>query len=271
MLKLRTSSLTVGIICGMLALTAVFAPRVFAEDQSQAQSADDEKAIELLEDGLDALSDHAEDSGRRLLGRVVSEFPGSIEALRAKRALAALDRGESIPDERALIRAGMAERTAEYRRAFLVDVGDRVFFAENSTTLGGRARNLIENQARWLSARPDLAIVIIGRADDAGGRATSGALSLKRAEAVRDMLVAAGISENRIEVKAAGSADRLALCDGPLCQAQNRNAEVYIKDWRVDRRWQSRPALSGLPPRTAIGGARRDSAEAVSTNSPLPN
>lgn len=275
MLKLRITNLAVGIICGMLAITALFAPRVFAGDQSRGlaqdlardQAPDGEKAAELLEDGLDALSDHAEESGRRLLGRVVSDFPGSVEALRAKRVLAALDRGESIPDDRALIRAGLAERTAEYRRVFLVDVGDRVFFAENSASLGGRARNIIENQARWLSARPDLSIVVIGRADDAGGRAAAAALSLQRAEAVRDRLVAAGISENRIEVKAAGNADRVAVCDGPLCQAQNRNAEVYIKDWRLDRSWQSRSALSDLPQRTVIGpvsGARREAAQAVS-------
>jgi len=267
MFKLPTTNLAIGILCGMLAVTAVFAPRVFAEDHSQDQSADGEKATELLEDGLDALSDHAEDSGRRLLGRVVSDFPGSKEALRAKRVLAALDRGERIPDERAVIRARLAERTDQYRRAFLIDVGDRVFFAENSAVIGGRARHLIENQARWLNARPDLAVVIIGRADDGGSGPASGALSLQRAEAVRERLVAAGLAENRIEIEAAGTADRLALCDDPLCQAQNRNAEVYIRDWRIDRGRQSRPAVSDLPARTAIvplSGPRPEPSEAVS-------
>ncbi|WP_045836852.1 OmpA family protein [Hyphomicrobium sp. 99] len=262
MLKLRSSNVAVGVICGLLALMAALAPRVFAQDQIAGETAG-----ELLEDGLDALSDHADESGRRLLARVMSDFPGSIEAARAKRALAALDRGESIPDERAQIKAGLAERTAEYRRAFLIDVGDRVFFAENSAILGGRARSIIESQARWLNARPDLTVVVIGRADDDGGRTASGALSLQRAQAVRDRLVAAGISETRVEVKAAGDADRLAVCDGPLCQAQNRNAEVYIKDWRFDGSWQSRPTISSLPAKASIGStssAPADPAEAVS-------
>lgn len=241
----------------------VLTPRAFAQDQA----ADSETAAELVEDALDALSDHAEESGRRLLARVISDYPGSAEALRAKRALAALDRGENIPDEHAAIRVGLAERAAEYRRAFLFDVGDRVFFAENSAILGGRARNVVENQARWLTARPDLRIVVIGRADDEGRRSAAEILSLQRAQVVRDRLVAAGISENRIEVKAAGNADRLAVCDGPLCQAQNRNAEVFIKDWRFDGSWQSRPQISGLPAKASVGpisGGQPDPADSIS-------
>lgn len=263
MLKLRTSNVAVGVFCCVIAFTAILAQRVFAQDEA----ADRETAAELLEDGLDALSDHADESGRRLLDRVVSDYPGTIEASRAKRALAALDRGERTPDERALIKAGLAERTVEYRRAFLVDVGDRVFFAENSAILGGRARSIVEGQARWLNARPDLTVVVIGRSDDDGGRAASGELSLQRAQAVRDRLVAAGIAESRIEVKAAGNTDRIAVCGGPLCQAQNRNAEVYIKDWRYDGTWPPRPATTGLPAKASVGpvsGARSDQAEAIS-------
>lgn len=263
MLKLRISNVAVGVFCCVLAFTAILAQRVFAQDEAP----DRETAAELLEDGLDALSDHADESGRRLLDRVVSDYPGTIEASRAKRALAALDRGERTPDERALIKAGLAERTVEYRRAFLVDVGDRVFFAENSAILGGRARSIVEGQARWLNARPDLTVLVIGRADDDGGRAASDELSLQRARAVRDRLVAAGIAENRIEVKAAGNTDRLAVCGGPLCQAQNRNAEVYIKDWRYDGTWPPRPATSRLPAKASlapVSGARSDQAGAIS-------
>jgi peptidoglycan-associated lipoprotein len=262
MLKLRTSNVSAGVLCVVLGLMAVLAPRVFAQEQA----ADSETAAELVEDGLDALSDHAEESGRRLLSRVISDYPGSVEALRAKRALAALDRGESTPEERAAIKAGLAERAAEYRRAFLLDVGDRVFFAENSAILGGRARSIIERQAHWLTARPDLTIVVIGRADDGGGRSAAEILSLQRAQVVRDRLIAAGIPETRIEVKAAADADRLALCDGPMCQAQNRNAEVFIKGWHFDGN-RSRSQMSGLPAKASVSPVnahRVDPADSVS-------
>ncbi len=242
MLKLRPSIVAIGVICCVLGLMTVLTTRVGA----QVRASDDDTAAELLEDGLDALSDHAEDSGRRLLGQVISDYPGSAEALRAKRALSALDRGELDPEYRAQLKADEAERTTEYRHAFLVDVGDRVFFAENSAAIGGRARNIIEQQAHWLSLRPDLSVMVIGRADGEGDGRAARDLSLQRAQAVRDRLVAAGLAQNRIEIKAAGNQDRLAICGGPLCEAENRNAEVQINYWHFSSRWSSSQKVQGL-------------------------
>ncbi len=252
MLKLRTSFVAASVICGVLSLMGVFTSHVGAQDRNS----EDETAAELLEDGLDAVSDHADDSGRRLLDRVVTDYPGTPEALRAKRALSALDRGELDPDSRAQLKADEAERTSEYRQAFLVDIGDRVFFAESSAALGGRARSIIEQQARWLSARPDLSVMVIGRADAEGDGAALRDLSLQRAQVVRDRLIAAGLSPGRIEIKAAGNQDRVALCDGPICRAQNRNAEVLINYWHLNSRWRSSQQIPALAKPTANDGAR---------------
>lgn len=262
MLKLRTSIFAAGCVC-VLGLVGVLVSAAGAQDRDQ----DSVTASELLEDGLDAISDHAEDSGRRLLGQVISDFPGTQEASKAKRALAALDGGQLDPEVRARLKADESERTAEYRRAFLVDVGDRVFFAENSAALGGRARGVIEHQARWLSARSDLSIMIIGRADSEGDWKAARDLSLQRAQVVRDRLVAAGVPPARIEIKAAGDKDRPATCDGPLCTAQNRNAEVLINYWHLDSGWlSSQQQVPGLS-RSSLGGAlgsRASSGEQIS-------
>jgi peptidoglycan-associated lipoprotein len=246
MFKLRISCVAAGVICCVLAVFGGLAPHLGAQERNF----DDVTAAELLEDGLDALSDQADESGRRLLDRVISDYPGSPEAMRAKRALAALDRGELDPDARARLKADEAERTAEYRRAFLVDVGDRVFFAENSAALGGRARSIIEQQARWLNARPDLSVMVIGRADSEGDQAAVRTLSLQRAQTVRDRLVAAGLQPGRIEIKAAGNQDRVALCAGPLCVAQNRNVEVLINYWHSDARWRSSQQMPDVAKQT---------------------
>jgi peptidoglycan-associated lipoprotein len=199
---------------------------------------------------MDALADQADDSARRLLGQLVLDYPRSPEAIRAKRALAALDSGHRPADER-LTRADQAERIAQYRRAFLVDIGDRVFFAENSATIGGRARSILENQAHWLKSRPVLNVIVIGRADDGGDRNQAMALSRQRAEAVRDRLVSGGLGAERIELRAAGDKDPLALCTTALCQAQNRNVEVFISDAGRGGAWQS---SQDTPASTISGG-----------------
>jgi peptidoglycan-associated lipoprotein len=209
---------------------ASFGPSASAQDDDMP---DQLTAAELLQDGIDAAADDEADSARRLFRQVITNYPATPEAARARKALSALepDDGDGDADGEA-IEADAAERTRRYRRAFLVDVGDRVFFAESSASIGGRARSTIENQARWLKARPDLTVTVIGRADDGGGRAEALALSRERAEAVRARLIAAGIDAGRIEIRAVGDGDRQALCKSPLCQAQNRNSEVLINDWR---------------------------------------
>jgi peptidoglycan-associated lipoprotein len=108
-------------------------------------------------------------------------------------------------------------------------------------------------------------VTVIGRADDGGNSGAALALSRRRAEAVRDRLVAAGIDAGRIELEAAGDRDPIALCTAALCQAQNRNSEVLINDWRGDSALQMdpRPTLPPVP-RTSMGvGAQSKSADKV--------
>jgi peptidoglycan-associated lipoprotein len=230
MYDLRSSKVVIGVVSAVFAFMLAFPLTVVAQDDDAANG---ETAEELLVDGMDAAADHADESARRLFNKLIAVFPTSPEASRARSALLSLD---SDDGDRAAVRAAIqaeaAERTLEYRHAFLITVGDRVFFAENSATLGGRARSIIKNQARWLKVRPALTVTVIGRADDGGDRTTARMLSQQRSEAVRDQLIEAGLDPLRIEIRPVGTDDRLATCASALCRAENRNAEVFINDLR---------------------------------------
>jgi peptidoglycan-associated lipoprotein len=230
MYDLRSSKVVIGVVSAVFAFMLAFPLTVAAQDDDAANG---ETAEELLVDGMDAAADHADESARRLFNKLIAVFPTSPEASRARSALLSLD---SDDGDRAAVRAAIqaeaAERTLEYRHAFLITVGDRVFFAENSATLGGRARSIIKNQARWLKVRPALTVTVIGRADDGGDRTTARMLSQQRSEAVRDQLIEAGLDPLRIEIRPVGTDDRLAICASALCRAENRNAEVFINDLR---------------------------------------
>lgn len=76
---------------------------------------------------------------------------------------------------------------------FRAHAGDRVFFAEGMADLGARARAVLAAQARWLSRHPQAPITIEAHADDHGSREANMALSMRRAEAVRDRLIAEGV------------------------------------------------------------------------------
>lgn len=184
---------------------------------------------EMLQDGLDALFEQQRDLAADLFNQLIAAFPGTPEASRAERELSALSDDDKQPRdaERA---APFVQRASdsELRLAFATEAGDRVFFAENSAVIGGRARALIEHQARWLAKRPDLKVTIVGRSDDGLPAEAARDIGEKRAVAVRDRLVANGVTPNRIAIETRGARDPVATCTSPLCQAQNRQAETVI-------------------------------------------
>lgn len=192
-----------------------------------------QSAAEILQDGLDALSDSQSDLATELFEHVIQSYPGSEESRRAERELRTL--GVRLAPSQPVTPdagSGFVRRTPESEQAlrtkFAREAGDRVFFAENSAVIGGRARALIETQARWLTKRSNLRITIVGRADDSAPADASRDLSAKRAEAVRDKLVASGIALSRITLDARGTRDPVATCRSQLCQAQNRHVETVV-------------------------------------------
>ena len=58
-------------------------------------------------------------------------------------------------------------------RDFRMSVGDRVFFADRSAELSGRARAAIEAQAHWLKRKSGLIIMVEGHADGSSVLATT--------------------------------------------------------------------------------------------------
>jgi peptidoglycan-associated lipoprotein len=192
-------------------------------------------AREMLQDGIDALNERQSALAAQLFEQLILAYPGTSESLRAERELSALnspptasDGPEDAPEAGVGKLNRRRESESDLRKRFTVDAGDRVFFAENSAVIGGRARAVLESQARWLAALPDLRVTIIGRADDGGPADGAVALSIKRAEAVRDKLIASGVAAPRILIDGRGASDPIATCQTPLCQAQNRHAETLI-------------------------------------------
>jgi len=78
------------------------------------------------------------------------------------------------------------------------DAGDRVFFAFDSSELTPLARRTLEAQAAVLREFPRVTVTIEGHCDERGTREYNLALGDRRANAVKNYLVALGISSNRV-------------------------------------------------------------------------
>ena len=81
---------------------------------------------------------------------------------------------------------------------FVVEVGDRVFFEFDSYRLAAEARETLEKQAAWLQRYPAVIVTVAGHADERGTREYNLALGERRANAIRDYLIALGVDSGRI-------------------------------------------------------------------------
>ena len=124
--------------------------------------------------------------------------------------------------------AGSAAQVAGSAEDFNANVGDRVFFLEDQSTLTATAKESLMKQASWLQQYPDVAIQIEGHADERGTREYNISLSARRATTVRNFLISQGISQKRVASIAYGKERPAAMCDAEECWSQNRRAVTVI-------------------------------------------
>ncbi|ENN90009.1 peptidoglycan-associated lipoprotein Pal [Bartonella bovis] len=117
---------------------------------------------------------------------------------------------------------------------FTVNVGDRVFFSLNSSSIELDAERVLKRQAEWLLRYPHYYITVEGHADDRGTREYNLALGQRRAVAVRDYLVSLGVSSQRMRTISYGKERPVAVCDDISCWNQNRRVVLTINSVNGD-------------------------------------
>ena len=73
-------------------------------------------------------------------------------------------------------------------RDFVVNVGDRVFFEFDKSSLSSDARSQLEKQAAWLKKFGSVSLTLEGHADERGTREYNLALGERRANSAKDFL-----------------------------------------------------------------------------------
>lgn len=184
------------------------------ERLSVAQAISDEKA---LRGQSDTLVDQATD--RALAAREASA--------------AAAQRSAASEHERAddLLVELQALQARQEPRGLVLTLGD-ILFSVDGTTLAPGAAPHLERLASFLRANPDRDVLIEGHTDSSGSDVYNDDLSLRRAEAVRDRLVALGVSSSRMRVVPRGESQPIASNETGAGRQQNRRVEVVVEPSR---------------------------------------
>ena len=113
-------------------------------------------------------------------------------------------------------------------RDFSINIGDRVYFDYDSYSVKGDAGSSLDAQAGWLKRYPAVQVRIEGNCDERGTQEYNLALGARRANAVREYLVAHGVAATRITTVSYGKEKPIDPGAGESAEAHNRNAHTAI-------------------------------------------
>ena len=111
---------------------------------------------------------------------------------------------------------------------FVVNVGDRVLFGLNRFDLSPEARTTVENQVIWLKRFPSVTITVEGHADERGTREYNLAPGERRANSLRDYMIALGVDPNRVKTLSYGKERPVDPASNEEAWSRNRRAVTVV-------------------------------------------
>jgi len=112
---------------------------------------------------------------------------------------------------------------------FRQNVGDRVFFDTDMSTIREDGRQTLNRQAEWLKKYGNYQITIEGHCDERGTREYNLALGERRANAARQYLVAQGIPAARVKTISYGKERPDPVGSDEAAWARNRRAVTELQ------------------------------------------
>jgi peptidoglycan-associated lipoprotein len=111
---------------------------------------------------------------------------------------------------------------------FVENVGDRVFFDFDKSSVRPEGMEALSHQAEWLNKYPNYVVTINGHCDKRGTVEYNLALGERRAHAAMQQLIAAGVNPSRIKVVSYGKNRPITEQNDEWGYQQNRVAITVL-------------------------------------------
>lgn len=210
-----------------------------AEDQREILRAEQESArlVARTREADRARSDAASARSEAYSARAEAE----TQRQAAEQARSAAERARSDADLARLETSDAQQQAEELRqqltelnarqtdRGMVVTLGD-VLFATGSANLKAGPAGGLGKLATFLNKYPERTVMIEGHTDSIGSDENNQRLSQRRAESVRNFLLAQGVNSQRIRSLGKGESTPVSSNDSATGRQQNRRVEVIIEN-----------------------------------------
>jgi peptidoglycan-associated lipoprotein len=106
----------------------------------------------------------------------------------------------------------------------------QVFFDTDKADLSPRGQLIVSKVADVVRTHDEVRVTVIGRTDRAGTAAANMALSERRAELVRDALIAAGVPAARIDTSWLGEGEQDVPTPDDVAAQRNRVVDIVLQE-----------------------------------------
>jgi peptidoglycan-associated lipoprotein len=113
---------------------------------------------------------------------------------------------------------------------FVISAGDRVFFDFDAYSIRPDAAQSLAMQADWLKRYAGVRVRIEGNCDERGTEEYNFALGARRANSVKEFLVAHGVAPSRIDTVSYGKSRPIDGGQSEDAWAKNRNAHTTLTE-----------------------------------------
>lgn len=111
-----------------------------------------------------------------------------------------------------------------------LDIPSDVSFDSGRYDVKPNLRPILDRFATTLNQNPVTTIRIVGHTDNSGSDAINNPLSVNRAAATRDYLVARGVAASRISIDGRGAREPIADNGSAAGRAKNRRVEIFVAE-----------------------------------------
>lgn len=116
--------------------------------------------------------------------------------------------------------------TAAVKTTAMKPTTNSAYFAFDKSDLNAAGKATLDAYAAYLNDHAGVSVTVEGNCDERGSREYNLALGQRRADSVKNYLVAQGVASSRIDTVSFGEERPVCKGSGEACWAQNRRADI---------------------------------------------